>query len=137
MNPIVRNILAAIAGIVIGSVVNIFLVNLGPTVIPAPEGADITTMEGLKATMHLFKPENFLFPFLGHALGTLAGAIVAALIAATHKMKFALGIGAFFLIGGIANIFMLPSPVWFAVVDLVLAYIPMGWIGGRLVARNN
>jgi hypothetical protein len=35
------------------------------------------------------------------------------------------------LAGGIANVFMLPSPVWFAVVDLVGAYIPMGYLAGR------
>ena len=42
---------------------------------------------------------------LAHALGTFAGAFLAALIAANHKMKFAPGIGVFFLMGGIANTF--------------------------------
>tara|TARA_B110000046_G_C12990002_1_gene397415 strand:- start:686 stop:859 length:174 start_codon:yes stop_codon:yes gene_type:complete len=38
----------------------------------------------------------YVFPFLAHALGTLVGAFVAALTAATHKMKFAIAIGCFF-----------------------------------------
>jgi hypothetical protein len=91
-------------------------------------------MDGLKASMHLFEPKHFIFPFLAHALGTLVGAIVAALIAATHKMKFALAIGLFFIIGGIINVLTLPSPQWFTIVDLVGAYIPMGWIGGKIVS---
>jgi hypothetical protein len=132
MNPIIKNILAVVAGVIIGSVVNMLFVNLGPMLIPPPEGADITTMEGLKETMHLFKPQNFLFPFLAHALGTLVGAFVAAKFAANNKMKFALGIGALFLIGGIYIAFQLPSPTWFTVLDLVVAYLPMGWLGGRL-----
>ncbi len=132
MNPILRNILAVVAGIVIGSAVNMGLIMLSSSVIPPPEGVDVTNMESLKDSMYLFEPKHFIFPFLAHALGTLAGAVVAGLVAATHKMKFALGIGAFFLIGGIANVFMLPAPTWFAVTDLVLAYIPMGWLGGRL-----
>lgn len=86
--------------------------------------------------MHLFEPRHFLFPFLAHAIGTLAGAVVAGLIAASYKMKFALGIGVFFLIGGIANVFMLPAPAWFVVADLALAYIPMGWLGGKLAMRK-
>jgi hypothetical protein len=132
MNPIIRNILAVIAGIVVGSTVNMGLVTIGPAVIPTPEGTDVTSMEGLKASMHLFGPQNFIFPFLAHALGTLAGAWLAALIASSHKLKFALAIGVFFLIGGIVNVLMLPSPVWFTILDLVVAYIPMGWLGGKL-----
>jgi hypothetical protein len=132
MNPILRNILAVIAGIIAGSAVNMGLVMIGPAIIPPPEGADVTTMEGLKTSLYLLKPLHFIFPFLAHALGTLVGAWLAATIAASHKMKFALAIGVLFLIGGIINVFMLPSPVWFTVLDLVGAYIPMGWVGGKL-----
>ena len=131
MNPILKNILAVVAGLVLGSVVNMGLIMLSSSVIPPPEGVDVTNMESLKSSMHLFEPKHFIFPFLAHALGTLAGAFTAARLAASHQMKFALGIGAFFLIGGIANVFMLPSPAWFTVLDLVGAYIPMGWLGGR------
>ena len=51
-------------------------------------------------------------------------------------MKFSLGIGVLFLIGGITVNYMLPGPIWFAIVDIVLAYIPMAWIGGKIVARK-
>lgn len=113
------------------------IVMISGSIIPPPKGADVTTMEGLKASLHLFKPINFLMPFLAHAIGTLVGAYIAALIAANHKMKFAVSIGVFFLIGGIANVMMLPSPVWFTIVDLAGAYIPMAYIGGKLVVKNN
>jgi len=137
MNPILRNILAVIAGIVVGSGVNMGIIMISGSLIPPPAGADVTTTEGLKASMHLFEPKHFLMPFLAHALGTLAGALVAATIAANHKMKFALGIAVFFLAGGIASVAMLPSPLWFSVTDLVLAYIPMGYLAGKLVGGNN
>lgn len=136
MNPILRNILAVIAGILGGSVINMALVMIGPAIIPPPEGADVTTMEGLKASMHLFGPQHFIFPFLAHALGTLAGAWLAAIIAATRKTIFAFVIGMFFLIGGIVNLAMLSSPFWFAALDLVVAYIPMGWLGGKLAENK-
>lgn len=136
MNPIVKNILAVIAGIILGSVVNMGIISISGSIIPPPEGADITTSEGLKASMHLFQPKHFIFPFLAHALGTFVGALVAAFIAATHKMKFALAIGVFFLLGGIASIFMLPSPIWFTILDLVGAYIPMAYLAGKLVVKK-
>lgn len=135
MNPIIRNILAVIAGIIIGSIVNMGIINLSGSIIPPPEGSDLTTTEGLKAAMHLFEPKHFIMPFLAHALGTLIGAFVAAKIAATHKMKFAIAIGVFFLLGGISMVFMLPSPTWFTALDLILAYIPMAYLGGKFAHK--
>lgn len=132
MKIVVINILAILTGIILGSVANLGIITISGSIIPPPEGADNTTMEGLKAAMHLFEPKHFIFPFLAHAVGTFVGAFLAALIAATHKMKFALGIGLFFLIGGIVMVFLVPSPTWFTVVDLAGAYIPMAWIGGKL-----
>jgi hypothetical protein len=114
--------------------VNITLVNIGPYVIALPDGADITTMEGLKASMQLFTPANFLFPFLGHALGTLTGAFVAAKIAGSSEMKYALGVGLLFFLGGLSMIVSLGGPLWFNAVDLLLAYLPMAWLGGKLAS---
>ena len=135
MSPIVRNILAVIAGIIIGSLVNMGLVSISGSIIPPPAGADMTTPEGVKAAMPLMETKHFIFPFLAHALGTLAGAFTAAKIAATRKMTFALVIGLFFLIGGIAAVFMIPAPTWFAVLDLVVAYVPMAYLGGKLAGK--
>ncbi len=130
MNPILKNILAVVAGLILGSIVNMSIVMISGAVIPPPEGADVTTMEGLKATMHLFEPKHFLMPFLAHALGTLVGALVAGLIA-SDSLKMAMVVGVFFLIGGSLTAYQLSSPLWFVMVDLVLAYLPMGYLGGR------
>ena len=137
MNPIIKNIAAVVVGLIIGNIVNMGIITISGSIIPPPEGTDSTSMEGLKASMHLFQPKHFLMPFLAHALGTFAGALAAAFIAANHKMKFALSIGVFFLIGGITMVFMLPSPTWFIILDLVGAYIPMGFLAGKLVIGNS
>jgi hypothetical protein len=134
MNPIIKNIIAVIAGFILGSIINMSLITVSGSIIPAPNGADVTTLEGLTAIIHLFEPKHFLFPFLAHALGTLGGAFLAAKIAATHKLIFAMSIGFLFLVGGVANILMLPSPLWFTLVDLIGAYLPMAYIGARLAA---
>jgi hypothetical protein len=130
MNPYLKNTLAVIIGCIVGGVVNMAIVLAGPHIIAPPEGVDMTTMEGLLASMHLLKPVNFIMPFLAHALGTLAGAFLAARIAATQKTWMALLVGLGFLIGGIMNIQMLPSPLWFSILDLGLAYFPMAFLGG-------
>ena len=135
MPNLLRNVLAVIAGFLIGGVVNMALVVIGPMLIPPPAGVDLNDVESLKASMHLFEPRHFIMPFLAHALGTLAGALAAYLIAVSYKTQIAFGIGALFLCGGLAASFMIPAPLWFTTLDLLVAYVPMAWLGIRIGAR--
>ena len=136
MHPILKNVLAVVAGIVIGSLVNGGIIMISSSVIPPPPGVDVTTEEGLKAGIHLFKPINFLMPFLAHALGTFTGAFVTAKIAANRKLLFAMLVGLLFLAGGIIMVLQIPSPTWFAMVDLLFACMPMAWLGYLLAVKN-
>ena len=136
MNPIVKNILAVVVGALIGGFLNGALISVSSSIIPPPEGANLTTEEGLKAFMHLMEPKHFLFPFLAHALGTLLGAIIAYKMAATQKLKMALLVGFLFLTGGIYMVFMLPSPLWFTLLDLIVAYIPMALLGAKIAGKK-
>jgi len=135
MPKLLRNILAVIAGIAIGSVVNMALITLSPALIPPPAGVDATNAESLAGAMHLFGPRHFIMPFLAHALGTLVGAFTAYLIAAAHKARIAYVVGIFFLGGGIAASFMIPAPAWFIALDLLAAYLPMSWLGIQIGGR--
>jgi len=135
MNPILKNILAVLAGLIIGSIVNGGIIAISNSIIPLPDGADTSTMEGLKAAVHLLEPKHFIMSFLAHALGTFVGAFIAAKLAANHKIKFALSIGIFFLLGGTYVISQAPFPTWIVVLDLGLAYIPMGYLAGKLATK--
>ncbi|WP_109615701.1 hypothetical protein [Sediminitomix flava] len=130
-----KNIMAVLVGLVIGSAVNIGLIVIGPSIIPPPEGFDAIDVESLAEGIHLFKPKHFLFPFLAQALGTFTGALLAYLLAATYKRTFAFAIGFLFLLGGIASIISLESPMWFTLTDLIFAYVPMAWLG-TLVGKH-
>ena len=132
MKNVVWNVIAVVLGLVVGGAVNMGLIVAGPHVIPVPPGVDMTTVEGLKAGINLLGPHHFIFPFVAHALGTFAGALVGALVAASHRMKIALGISALNLLGGIMAASMIPAPMWFVALDLVVAYVPMGWLAGMI-----
>lgn len=132
---ILRNALAVVVGLVVGGAVNMSLVMLGPRVLPPPPGVDVTKVESLAASIHLFEPRHFVFPFLAHALGTLVGAFVASRLGASRKEALAWVVGALGLAGGIAAARMIPAPTWFVVLDLVAAYLPMAWLGGTLATR--
>lgn len=136
MPPIVRNIFAVIAGLIVGSFVNMFLIKISGKIIPPPPGAVLTTEEGLKAAMQLMQPKHFLFPFLAHALGTFVGAALTVLLAVSNKMRLALIIAASFFIGGAMMVYQLPSPLWFSILDLGGAYFPMGYLAGKLGVRK-
>lgn len=134
MNPILKNVLAVIVGWFGGSIINMGLIQIGSSVFPL-NGVDPNNMEQLAAAMSTAAPIYFLFPFLAHALGTLVGAAIAGLIAATHKMKFSLVIGGLFFIGGVMVNYMIPGPLWFTALDILVAYIPMAYLGGRIVIK--
>ena len=135
MNPVLKNILAVVLGWLLGSIVNMALVYAGHSVFPI-EGVDPNDMEAMAEVMPTLSSEYFIFPFLAHALGTLVGAFIAAKIAATRKMTFALVIGVIFLLGGIWVSTMIPAPTWFTATDLIIAYIPMAWLGGKLGSKG-
>ena len=131
MHPIFKNISAVVLGWLVGSSMNMGLIQMGLYIFPI-SGIDPNDMDAFAEVMPTLGFEYFIFPFLAHALGTFVGAIMASMIAGSKKMKFALYIGGLFLIGGIAVNYMLAGPTWFAVADIVLAYIPMAWLGGKI-----
>lgn len=130
MNQIIKNILAVLAGLVIGACVNMGILMLFMKLIPPPIGVDIATEAGLKAAMPLFQPQNFIGPFLAHALGTFVGAFIVAAI--TQNLRLSLIIGFSFLIGGAMEVANLSAPMWFNILDLTMAYIPMAYLGFKI-----
>lgn len=136
MKNTIRNILALPVGIFIGGFFNMLLVTLGPNLIAPPEDSDLTTMEGLTEAMKHMEFKHFVFPFLGHALGTFVGAFLTAKIAFNNQFAQSIIVGALFFIGGSMMVYQLPSPLWFNVSDLALAYFPMAYLGYKIAHRK-
>lgn len=135
MKNFLRALLAVIVGLVGGGLVNMGLLLLGAQVFPPPAGVNVSDPESIRASVHLFEAKHFVFPFLAHALGTLAGATLAYLVAGNHRRAYAYAIGILNLAGGIAAATMIPAPVAFIALDLIVAYLPMAWLGARLGRR--
>jgi hypothetical protein len=69
---------------------------------------------------------QLMAPLIANAAGTLVGAGAAARLAVARPLVPAMAIGLAFFMGGIAAVRMMSStPAWFAVLDLVVAYLPM------------
>lgn len=131
MNPTLRNILAVVAGVVACLFMNGTLLGAMMKLNPGPAGFDPNVPD----TYVLLGARHLLNPFVAHALPSLVGAGLAALLAAHSHRTMALVVGFVHLLGGIAAAFMIPSPVWFIALDLVVAYLPMAWLGWKLSGR--
>lgn len=135
MKKIVKNILAIVVGVFIGGLTNMLIISNSSAFIALPKGVVPEDLESLSSNIHLFEPIHFLMPFLAHSIGTFCGAFLASKIAVNHKLKFALTIGVFFLIGGVQMCSVLDSPLWFDLVDVCVAYIPMSILGYKLAVK--
>lgn len=135
MNPYLRNGLAILGGILIGMIVNGAFVAAGIKIIPPPIEIDVWDSDSLKALVPHLKMKHYIFPFLAHALGTLAGAYFTARIVTKAPAFYGFIIGVFFLLMGFMNAWAIEPPLWFWVVDLIGAYLPFAIIG-QLMARK-
>ena len=129
----IRSILAVFAGIMVGSTCNMGLIQLGNYLVELPEGIIPNSMESLEENIHKFSFIHFVFPFLAHAMGTFAGAMVVALIDRKRSHITVYLIGLLFFIGGLMMVIQLPAPFTFEFFDLVFAYFPMAWLGLTVV----
>lgn len=137
MSPIVINILAVIAGLFIGGIVNASIVTLGSNLILPPEGVDPNDIATMKAHADQYGIKHFIVPFLAHGLGTLAGAFITVKLAISNHKILAYTIAVFFSIGGAIMAFLLPEFWMYSIVDLLLAYFPMAIIGLSLARNKN
>lgn len=136
MNPILRNVIAVILGLVFGSVVNGMIINFSGVIIPFPEGYDYSTPESMRETFHLLEAKHMILPWIAHALGTLIGAFWASKFSASKHYSMAMIVGIFFLLAGISMVYMVKvQPMWFTLTDLLLAYLPMAFIGWKISGK--
>lgn len=132
MPTILRNLLVLFSGIVIGYYVNMSILMLSPIMTPPPEGMDVTNAASIKEHLHLIGPKYYIIPFIADAVGTLLGACFVASFALGPKLKWTISVGVFFMILGITNLVTMRSPMWFTIVNLSLAFLPMAFLGYQL-----
>lgn len=132
MPTFVRNILVLFLGLAVGYYVNTGILMLSPILTPPPEGMDTTNAASIKEHLHLIGPKYYIIPFIADALGTLIGAWLVASFTTTNKIKWAIAVGVFFMVVGITNLVSMRSPMWFTIVNMSVAFLPMALLGYQL-----
>ena len=125
-----RNTVAVIGGTIAGGVVNMGIIIVGATLLPPPPGVDVNDIETIKAHIGEYSFVQLMNPFVAHAAGTLVAAYLASKIGITRKFILAMISGCLFLLGGAMAVSMIPAPMWFNILDLTVAYLPLAMLGG-------
>ena len=136
MDSSLKNALAVLGGTIIGIFIIRGIMSFHGIVFPLPDGVHASNPKSISDNIHLFEAKNFIVPFLAHAIGTLCGAYFTAKFAVKYKFNFALGIGAIFLTNALMTAYLVENTsMTFNIIDFVLAYFPMAFIGGKLAIK--
>lgn len=138
MKAVVRSILAVVVGFVLASAVMLLVESVNGRVL-YPElgkaGAGMTDREQIRALFATAPTGAFLVVMFGWALGSFVGGLAATWIGQQAPYRHALILGVLLTLAGVANDLMLPPPLWFWIVGLVV-FIPAACAGARLVPRR-
>jgi hypothetical protein len=135
-------ILALFGALLIGAAANMGILMIGPSIIPPPEGVNVTDVKSLRANIHLFEAKHYIMPFLAHALGTLVSAYVSVKIFILLKVDSifaaisAVIIALLFLWGGLETSESINAPLTPMLVDAILCYFPMAILGYWLATMS-
>jgi ABC-type nitrate/sulfonate/bicarbonate transport system permease component len=134
MSSTVRSILAVAAGFVVACVVMMIVESINGKVLYPELGKmaeGVTDRETIRKIFASAPVGSLLVVLCGWALGSLLGGAVATWMGRQPLYRHALIVGVLVTLGAIANNLMLPPPLWFWVVGVILP-IPAAAAGGRL-----
>lgn len=128
-----RNIGAALAGIVTAFVLVLVVEKVGHLIYPPPADLDFSDPEAIKPYIATMPFLALLFPMIAWVVATFVGSLVASKIGTANPLLFAGIVGGLILAATIANLIMIPHPVWFSIVSLI-AIAASAWIAAKVAS---
>ena len=132
----IRNIAALIAGIVTAFASIYLIKNLGHTIYPPPPDLDFSDPEAMRPYIATLPIIALLFPMFGWFIGAFAGSLVADFCGNAKPYVFAGIVGGLVLAATIANLILIPHPLWFSITSL-LGIIASAWLATRVAVTGN
>lgn len=127
----VRNVAAALAGIVTAFVMIMLIEKLGHIIYPPPADLDVSNPDVMRPYIATLPFLALLFPMIAWVIATFAGTALACKIGTANSLAFAAVVGGLVLAGTISNLIMIKHPLWFSLVSLV-AVAASAWIAARV-----
>ena len=129
-----RKILAVVIGLIAGGFVIMAIESINMLLYPYPE--DLSSTEKPEAFMEYLNslPISALITVLfAHIAGAFAAGALSTKIGQAENLYLAMICGAILLVGAVVNLYLIPHPVWFMIVN-VLTIVPAAIFGGKVLA---
>lgn len=126
----VRKILAVIAGLVVANVIIIVVQMVSGMIFGMPQNVSMSDTAAMSDYISGLPATAFLLVAFGYALAYFAGGFIMRKISQWDSLVLPMILGILGTIGWIANLSMLPHPIWVAVLGF-FCFIPFALLGHR------
>ena len=130
----VRNIAAAIVGVIVAMILVQGVEMLSHVIYPIPEDMDFADTERVRVFMSTLPVGAILSIGLAWSIGAFGGTLVGAWIATAKPLVYAIVVGGFVLAGAITMLILLPHPWWFTI-SAPLAVVVGAYLGMYIATR--
>lgn len=115
----IKKIAAAVLGIVLAGGIVAAVEAVGHAVYPVPADVDINDAVQFGNYIEGLPFGAFLFVLAAWLLGTLGGGLLACFISRENPFIYAAIVGGFVLAATVANLIMIPHPLWFSMIAVI------------------
>lgn len=128
---IVRSVGAVIFGLIAAIFFIVGVESMSSILHPFPPGVDPANYDACKAHVARYPAEVLLLVVLGWGLGTLASSWLATRLGPGRHLAYGIVVGSILLVATVANMLMLPYPIWFWVLNLLVLPVCF-YLGAKL-----
>lgn len=114
----IRSILAGIIGVAIAIGIVAFNEKLGHMAFPPPDGIDFSDPDVIRPYLASLPAWKLLQVMAGWVVGVFVGILVASRIGNASPMVYTVVIGGLIFAATVANLIIIPHPMWFNVTGL-------------------
>ena len=111
----IRNVGAAIVGMIVAILTIQIVEMLGHMVYPPPADIEFGEPEQVREFMSTLPVGSILFVGAAWAMGTFLGSLAGALISSSRPLPYAIVVGGIVLAGAITMLLIIPHPWWFTI----------------------
>lgn len=131
-----RNVAAAVIGLVVAFVLIMAIEKVGHVIYPPPPDLDFSDPQAVRPYIATLPILALLFPIFAWMIGTFSGSLVACSIGTARPLGFAVIVGGLVIAGTVANLIVIPHPLWFSVVSLV-GIVASAWLAMQLAPGSS
>lgn len=131
----IRNAAAVIAGVVTAFVLIMLIEKLGHLIYPPPADLDWSDPAAVRPYIATLPLLALLFPMFAWIVGTFVGSSLACFIGTARPLVLAGIVGGMVLAATIANLIVIPHPLWFSVLS-ILGIAASAWLAMRIAPER-